>query len=211
MRALATCACLTALVLCVSACSSGGGNQSAPTTVSRRTTTTRAGPTGYESGGRTNPKTSQVVADLIPCPTTALAAEDRVTQKFNAGIKGLGTRLVPIKVSNVRICAYAHIGEAQGDVVLQAAGAVRFTSDTNQMRTPQNLDSCSAGLSYFITFANDTQHVSLADYCDYHLTNGAFGADATPEWVTELKYASLTTLDPMPTGPVPPAPTGGPG
>ncbi|MGO9874246.1 MAG: hypothetical protein ACLPVY_10645 [Acidimicrobiia bacterium] len=142
------------------------------------------------------PHRLRVAANLGPCPTTSLAAENLPAAKWNAGIKDLGVGLVPITVLYVRICAYGEpVGDTLADVVLQGAAAVRFTDDTNQTRTPPNGASCPAGLTYFIAFANDTQHVSLKDYCDYHLTNGDFGADASPEWVNELRLGVLNGTD----------------
>ena len=196
--------CVVGAALLVAGCSSGGEKTSTPTTASpaRVTTVTRA----HAPLRRIVPD-GHVVANFAGCPATSVAADVK-----NAGVKGLGTRLVPIKVSSVRICAYYFpVGQTR-DVVLTGAAAARFTADTNRIRTPQNGDSCPEGLTYFITFASNTQHVSLAAYCDEHLTNGAFGADATPVWVDELRqYTSPTRLPSAPTGPtgpVSPAPTG---
>jgi hypothetical protein len=195
--------------LLVAGCSSGGGKWSTPTTVSPAgvTTVTR----NHALLGRIVPD-RHVVANFAGCPAASLAAEQLSVSglKGNAGIKGLGTRLVPIKVSNVRICAYYFpIGQTR-DVVLNGAAVARFTADTNRIRTPQNGDSCPGGLTYFITFANNTQRVSLAAYCDEHLTNGAFAADATLLWVNELRHytsPATPTGDPSVIG-VPIGPTG---
>jgi hypothetical protein len=94
---------------------------------------------------------------------------------------------------NVRICAY-RIAAPLRDVVLDAPEALRFTADTNRNRTPPNMRSCPGGLTFFVTFANDVQHVSLLDFCDYHLTNGAFAADATSLWLNELQSYTTGTV-----------------
>jgi len=200
VRVLAACASVAAVALLVASCSSGGGKHAAPTTTNVTTPTTVVA---------TTTGSQQVVANLGRCPKTSLAAESLVAPKFNAGIKDLATKLVPINVQSVRICDYPLPTGGLHDVVLNSPEAVRFTDDTNKIRTPENLDSCPPGLTDFLIFANSTQQVSLFDYCSYHLGNGTIAADAPPKWVNELLcYADYGMTPPRsclarsgPTGP----------
>jgi hypothetical protein len=127
----------------------------------------------------------QVVANLGRCPKTSLAAQDLISAKFNAGIRNLATKLVPINVESVRICAYQLDSGVLHDVVLNGSQAVQFTDDTNEMRASLNLTTCPPGLSDVVIFANSTEHVSLFDYCG-NLGNGVFAAEASLKWFNEL-------------------------
>jgi len=199
-RCFSVCGLLAALVLLVVGCSNGSGSHATATTTIATTSST---------AGTTTTVSPQVVANLGRCPKTSLAAEGLVAAKLNMGIRNLAPKLVPINVQSVRICDYLLPAGGLRDVVLNSREAVQFTDDTNKIRTPNNLDSCPAGLTDFLIFANSTQHVSLFDYCGYHLGNGTIGADAPPKWVNELLcYADYGSTPPRsclarngPTGP----------
>jgi hypothetical protein len=47
-------------------------------------------------------------------------------------------------------------------------------------------------VTYLLTFANETEHVAVADFCDATLTNGAIGAEATTQWVNEVRSLMTT-------------------
>ena len=128
MKAFPICACVTALVVCAGACSSGGRNQSTPTTASGATTTL----TRVPSVPRAAPGRVHVAAKLGPCPKRPPLFTDRA----NGDTKGLDKELVPIVAVNVRICEYLSYGDiSRGKLVASGLLAPRlaatFAKETN--------------------------------------------------------------------------------
>jgi hypothetical protein len=128
--------------------------------------------------------------------------------KLNSGIRGLESKLVPIGVTTVRVCAYGHV--LHGPSLLrfgQLAGpaAVDLANTANGMRVAprQNLSLCGSGLPPFlITFANDTQQVTLASYCV--VSNGALNTSASETWFNKLNLALTNNCYPAPSNTVRP-------
>ena len=180
--------CVVSAALLVAACTSNGGTPSAPTTAGATTTTVVSRRTLHELG---------------TCPKNDIQANIHQT-KANAHIKRLDTELVPIAASNVRLCRY--LGPLSGEMTLGASATTRLEGDTNSLHARPLLGSCPGGVTYLLTFANETQHVAVVDFCDATLTNGELGVATTTQWRNEL--GSLMTMRPGLVGPAPAVGTG---
>ena len=132
---------------------------------------------------------SHRVRDLVcrsKYPPEALAA-------LNAGVEGLSKRLVPIVASNVLVCRYGVHEQLLGSGLLPPLLAAPFEAEANQLpklRKGSPLPDCPADIPHnsYVTFANDTQRVSVGDEgpCGY-ITNGAILVNSTQKWTDELR------------------------
>jgi len=129
----------------------------------------------------------------------------------NAGITGLGTKLMPIAASEVRLCEYVDNGVKRppsrlvGMDLLEPPTAQRFENETNAVRARPALPSCPPSItgytfdSFVLTFANDSQRaVMVADLgCGGDASNGVFAAALTSKWLNELnEYIARCVLGP---------------
>jgi hypothetical protein len=120
---------------------------------------------------------------------------------FNAGVRGLANRLVPIDALNVRVCRYGRNGRLVGSAALSPLVTAPFEHETNRLVTNRfGGGSCvSTPPVYFLTFAGDTQQVSVADEgeCGGYVSNGVRGARTTAKWRNELqRYATASPVRP---------------
>jgi hypothetical protein len=183
-----------ALLFLVGACSGGTGpaDSAAGRAAAPKAVTAAVSP-GYAVAG---------FGDCPNQPTTTSVAV------LNGGIVGLAQRLVPIEAVNVRICEYDSRWVTGDDVVpgrlaesalLKPLAAREFEAETNRQPTarPGPLGCTGPGgavVFVFLTFANDSQQVSLAlqlGACALPaLSNGYYTAYPTPGWTIDLfRYA----------------------
>ena len=153
-------------VMFLAACSGSSGKQSAATTTAPpRTTAVSPAP---------------LVADLGPCPKGGPASRPRGAP--NA--PGLRNALVPIVVLQVRVCRYDATAPS---TIVRPPYAMQLTADTNRLRKIDNAAALDCAPTqppyYFVTFANDTQHVDVWEDggCGF-VTNGVLTAAATTRW-----------------------------
>jgi hypothetical protein len=170
---------VVSLAILVVGCSSGGGKQSTPTT---------ARPLG-----------------LGPCPQTEPPI---FGPGFNAGVKGLDKKLVPITAVKVRICRYGGGAfKLEAERTLVSSDAARFEAEVNQFAAsipttlpppPPNSPSgsqglvgnegCMQGWNHVVTFASDSQKVDIyADGCGA-VGNGVLDAQSAAHWFNELQH-----------------------
>jgi hypothetical protein len=135
--------------------------------------------------------TAKAAANLPACPKNKTAP---LPPNLIAGNTGAPKLLVPIAATALRVCKYNDV--LVGETTLGPVEASMFEDDTNRVVAPPDGSSCPVGLTYFITFASATDHVSLTDYCDVHLSNGIFGADANLAWFHELQQLTTSTPNP---------------
>lgn len=174
-----------ALVLCVSACSSGGANHAAVTS------------------------TTAVVVNLGSCPTKYPTESVAL---LNAGIDGLGRNEVPVRASGVRVCQYGAGGGLANRSVLLGAAATRIVNESNALLFVRR-EAVHAGTTaecgpgpLFLTFAGGAQNVSVSvDGCDV-VSNGVFVAIASTKWLEDVKRwrVSSTFEAELPLGPTGP-------
>jgi hypothetical protein len=178
---------MTALVLCGAACS-GGVKKSASTTTGKSATTSTTAST------TTRPQLP-APAHLAACPK---ANPDESPRPFdeNAGVRGLATKLVPLKALYVRVCSYRYLPDGRVTTVSGSPRvAAQLEADTNRLPSSPRPSpgSCPARhLVFFATFANDSQQVDLlAPLCGDAVSNGDLAVSTTPTWLDELQnYAT---------------------
>jgi len=178
--------CLAALVLCVTACSSGVGKHASPTTTIATASSAAASTTTISP--------SQVAAKLVPCrftlPTHLMGD--------NGGIKGLAKKLVPIDALVVRICDYSDTSPYPliGAAVLKGSEAEALEREANRLQREPERPTCNdvPGVSmqvFVFTFANASHHVFVygGDECAGEQTNGAFNVGNTRHWLNVVAAA----------------------
>ena len=148
-----------------------------PTTRPRSTTTTMA--------------PSPVVANAARCPEVEPTSSPST---LNARIRGLAGKLVPITASNVRVCDYVDPGRLAFSGLLTGSAATTIENTANALRLPPrlNISRCPGSPPWLITFANESQQVTVASYCGGVLSNGLFTISNSQKWFNELDL-SLTT------------------
>jgi hypothetical protein len=117
---------------------------------------------------------------------------------LNADVSGPAKRLVPIVAWNVLVCRYGAHEQLLGSGLLPPLLAAPFEVEANQLpklRKGAPLPDCPADIphNYYVTFANDTQRVSVGDEgpCGY-LTNGVILVSSTQKWIDELVLYSAS-------------------
>jgi len=113
---------------------------------------------------------------------------------LNARIRGLAGKLVPITASNVRVCDYVDTGRLAFSGLLTGSAATTIENTANALRLPPrlNISRCPGSPPWLITFANESQQVTVASYCGGVLSNGLFTISNSQKWFNELDL-SLTT------------------
>lgn len=195
-RVLTVCCALGALA---AACSSGGGKPSATATTrssvraSPTTTSVRVYPTvaGQPSAG----------VGLGPCPKTF--ANTSLT-KLNAGVAGLDTQLVPIAATKVRTCRWNSGGRLNDGGFLSAESLGKFVDETNRLpksssaapRRAHPRDSLIASQPIYVTFATDSQQVTVRFDALGAVTNGVLSVEPTCGWETYFLAVSCAPTTP---------------
>jgi hypothetical protein len=180
---------LVALLVCANACSSSGGKQSAPTTTRALTATTLGGVTGDPGGGT---GLLDVAANLGACPKH-LPGNEQLEPNI-AAAHGLAQKMVPIAAVRVRICDFRF----SSDLPLLAGSFLGRTAARLLEDTANGLPRVSPGVAvapgpgdanavlHFVTFASDSQEVTLSDVDNGIVSNGTLFARPTTTWGLEL-------------------------
>jgi hypothetical protein len=180
-KRFAVCA-FASVAFLVAGCSSGGGKAASPTTTiattsSTAVTTTTASP-------------SPVVASVGPCPK-ALPISFAL---LNYYIRDLSKRPVPVRaLTTLRVCQYSFDGRLVYSRVLGQKVAAPFADETNRLSpgSPGPLTSCPPTRpTFFLTFASQTQRVSIVSYHCGAVVNGAIVVQPTTKWFNDL-YVNL--------------------
>jgi PASTA domain len=148
-------------------------------------------------GGGTGP--ANAAARLGPCPAKG---PTEPMKALNAGVQGLGKKLVPIAAVAVRVCTYQErlngtVAARQGSPKLAVP---QLEAETNRLQeSPANHDvgGCVAGpLGVFITFASDIRRVNMLDEvgCADAVTNGVAYVVPTTKWRSDLGDYTLPRL-----------------
>ena len=140
---------------------------------------------------------ARVAATLGPCPTTYPRTP---LTKLNAGVSGLDRNLVPIKATIVRVCDYDGSFALTRRAMLSGYIARVYSHAANGLRTVSPAGAPAilclgspAPPLWFVTFANDTQQVSITvPECGYS-TNGFL--DGPGGFLNDLQ--PLTTAAPV--------------
>jgi len=115
---------------------------------------------------------------------------------LNAGIDGLGMKLVPIAALSVRVCRYLFPGDGARLIAseeLSPEAGEKLGADTNRLLMysppPGNGGVCpDYGPGDYLTFANETQRVSVNDGVCGLVGNGVFAAAPTQTWLDDLQH-----------------------
>jgi hypothetical protein len=174
----------------IAGCSSGGGNQATPPAPGRTTTT-------FTGAGAPVPPRHPPMsfAGLGQCPPRVPAEP---LSSVNAGVPGLGDKLVPITASKALVCRYAGAGRLRGGRTVADSALAHFEAEMNGLRTTTSVDAtCDQppGAPFFVViFGNRTQQVFVNVTTCAGATNGVLFARTTATSAGELLRFTANSL-----------------
>jgi hypothetical protein len=188
---------LAVIALLIGGCSHRGGKQSAPTTTTSATSATAARKPPRASNYYPSFRDPKCPAKL---PNKSVAAQ-------NAGVQGLGKKLVPVEAVTVLVCRYliADVA-ASSPLVLAGQGFItgaslvaRLEAATNGLArvpsTPQKETCQRQEPTFLVSFADFSRRTASVEdtlECGW-VTNGVFTAQGTRAWRDALSTYSPTT------------------
>jgi len=127
---------------------------------------------------------TRAVANLGPCPKVY---PNGPSAKLNAGIKGLNKKLVPIAALSVRICEYGGVPQRLEYFGREGSGTAKgFEDETNGLATARSenvtCDQMPGAAFKVVTFASDSQQVTITERVCVGITNGVLFAHPTTHW-----------------------------
>jgi hypothetical protein len=146
-------------------------------------------------GGCSRPSGSSAddAAKRGPCPTTYPAASRHFSLKAeNAGVRGLGTSLVPFPAQQVRVCRYdSGTRKLTGAAELNDADAARLEASANRLRTRTTVPThfaCHQFDTALLTFTTPTEGmaVAVAECGSGVASNGTLTVTSTRAWLDAL-------------------------
>jgi hypothetical protein len=178
MKRHAAAACLPILVVALSACSTSTKEAAPTTTAALPATTTRPATTVARPH----------VAVTYGCTT---GFPRQFLNKLNAGVAGIGTKLVPIQAVNVRVCRYDGHGQLVGAGKFPPAAVAAFLAETNRLpkQAPTNCSGGNFSRYFFLTFSDGTKKtVSLGEHdgCGAGAGNGSLVVSENAKWANEV-------------------------
>ena len=152
-----------------------------------------------------------LVRQLGPCAPTQVKAENGAYQineahRYIGGMtQRLANTLVPIAARNVRFCKYSSVQQLAVSRVLSGNAAAQLERDANRLLRSKQVVTGRAGgcadplayphggdvISYFLTFANDSQKVAVIDGGCGTVANGFFDASPTTAWLREIHVLTV--------------------
>lgn len=149
-----------------------GSNDNDPPTSSRAKTTT-VPPAPVAVAINQCPRSSPMYMSLI-----------------NYYVRGLFKKEVPIRALSVRVCEYSFDGRlTDSSDVLGPIHAAHLADETNRLAAPSpgiGTACPSIPATFFVTFASQTQQVSVVSYHCGDVVNGAIVVQPTAKWFNEV-------------------------